>query len=200
MASPAYGTGEGEPVFLVIDSHSGSICTICVAFPKRYLLMSRTCSGLSVCGFVLLMFVVVGCRDTYDTYVDNAIKDYTEAIRLDPENVSAYTNRGFSWANKNEHDKAIEDYNEAIRLDPEYAKAYYYRGRTWNLKGELDKAIKDFNEAIRLDPEYANAYQYRSQVWQKKGDSAKAAKDVAKYHSFYTAKIEKAKHTQTQAK
>ena len=36
--------------------------------------------------------------------------------------------RGFSHAEKGDHDKAIADFTEAIRLDPKDADAYYYRG------------------------------------------------------------------------
>ena len=50
---------------------------------------------------------------------DKAIADYTEAIRLDPKDATAYDDRGNAWYAKNEYDKAIADYTEAIRLDPE---------------------------------------------------------------------------------
>ena len=36
--------------------------------------------------------------------------------------------RGWSHAEKGDHDQAIADYTEAIRLDPNYGLAYYNRG------------------------------------------------------------------------
>ena len=50
--------------------------------------------------------------------LDEAIADYSEAIRLNPKFVRAYYNRGIAWNAKGESDKAIADYNEAIRLNP----------------------------------------------------------------------------------
>jgi hypothetical protein len=38
--------------------------------------------------------------------LDNAIKDYDEAIRLDPKYTDAFFNRGFAWTVKKDYDKA----------------------------------------------------------------------------------------------
>ena len=56
------------------------------------------------------------CLEAKKEY-DKAIADYTEAIRLDPKNARAYTNRG-GLGRQEEYDKAIADFTEAIRLDP----------------------------------------------------------------------------------
>ena len=48
-----------------------------------------------------------------------AIKDYTEAIKLQPDDANKiYNNRGIAYAEKGEFEKAISDYTEAIRLNP----------------------------------------------------------------------------------
>jgi hypothetical protein len=44
---------------------------------------------------------------------DKAIRDYTEAIRLDPD---FYFNRGIAYAEKGEHDKAEADFTKAKEL------------------------------------------------------------------------------------
>jgi tetratricopeptide (TPR) repeat protein len=49
---------------------------------------------------------------------DKAIADYTDAIRRNPSDATAYFNRGLAWQSKQEYDKAIADYNKAIRLNP----------------------------------------------------------------------------------
>jgi tetratricopeptide (TPR) repeat protein len=88
---------------------------------------------------------------------DKAIRDYDEAIRLDPKYALAFNSRGNAWSNKKEYDKAIRDYDEAIRLDPKYALAYFNRGYAWYEKKEYDKAIRDFDQTLLLDPKYADA-------------------------------------------
>ena len=41
---------------------------------------------------------------------DKAIADYSEAIRLVPQNARAYSNRGDVWSAKRNYDKAIVDF------------------------------------------------------------------------------------------
>ena len=107
---------------------------------------------------------------------DNAIKDLTEAIRLDPQAVT-YNDRGLAWDAKKDYDQAIKDYDEAIRLDPKLVVAFNNRGNAWSDKKDYDKAIKDYNEAIRLDPKDPIAFNNRGIAWRNKKDYDKAIKD-----------------------
>jgi tetratricopeptide (TPR) repeat protein len=109
--------------------------------------------------------------------VELAIKDFSEAIRLDPKHGQAYSLRGNAWHEKEAYDKAIADYTEAIRLEPKWAGVYTNRGNSWSEKGEYDKAIADHSEAIRLDPKSAVAYANRGNSWVEKGEYDKAVAD-----------------------
>ena len=84
-----------------------------------------------------------------------AIADYTEAIRIDPQDEVAYYSRGDAWCLKEQYDKALADFDEAIRVEPGYVSAYRARGLTWSLTGKFDKALADFDEALRIDPKCA---------------------------------------------
>jgi tetratricopeptide (TPR) repeat protein len=88
----------------------------------------------------------------------HALADYTEAIRLDPQNAALRCNRGHAYRESNEPDKAIADFDEAIRLEPTDVAAYIERGATRGSQREFDKAIADFTEAIRLAPNLAEAH------------------------------------------
>jgi tetratricopeptide (TPR) repeat protein len=79
-----------------------------------------------------------------------AIAEYDEAIRLDPEYTEAYNNRGSAYAGLGQYQRAIQDFDEAIRLNPEYAEAYYNRGLTYKLQGKKSQAIADFEKFITL--------------------------------------------------
>ena len=82
--------------------------------------------------------------------------DFTEAIRIDPKSVPAYSHRGTTWVLKGQYDKAIADFTEVTRIDPSSAFAYGGRAIAWQMKREHHKAIDDFTEAIRLDPTNVN--------------------------------------------
>jgi len=86
---------------------------------------------------------------------ENAIKDLTEVIRLQPSDWS-YIARATAWASKGDQDRAIADCTEAIRMNPTRAAAFSNRGVFWKQKGELGKAIADYREAIRLDSKYTD--------------------------------------------
>jgi tetratricopeptide (TPR) repeat protein len=106
-----------------------------------------------------------------------AIKDFDEAIRLDPT-AAAYIQRGITLYTCAEYDRAMKDFDEAIRLDPMNAWAFNSRGRVWYAQEEYDKAIKDYGEAIQLDPRYVQAFYNRSKVWLSKSPNDKSSARV----------------------
>jgi len=90
-----------------------------------------------------------------------AISAYDQAIRLDPSNSDAYTNRGGAKSDMGQHEGAIQDCDEAIRLDPSNSVAYYNRGSAKNALKQHEEAIKDFDWAIHLDPSNSATYNNR---------------------------------------
>jgi tetratricopeptide (TPR) repeat protein len=83
--------------------------------------------------------------------LDQAIADFTEAIRIKPDWANVYDSRGCTYANKKEYDKAIADFNEAIRIYPEESMYFYHRGNVYEDKKNYSQAIADHTEAIRID-------------------------------------------------
>jgi tetratricopeptide (TPR) repeat protein/predicted small secreted protein len=108
---------------------------------------------------------------------DRAIADFTQAIRLDPDNAKAYKERGNAYYIKGDYDRAIADYTQAIRLDPDYALAYHNRGDAYSDKDDYDRAIADYTQAIRLNPDYASAYYSRGDAYSNKDDYDRAIAD-----------------------
>jgi len=87
---------------------------------------------------------------------DDAIADYTKAIALNPNDATAYSNRGVAYGSKGAFDRAIADYTKAIALKPNvalaYTLAYTNRGYTHEKKGDKEQAIADFRKALEIDP------------------------------------------------
>ena len=111
--------------------------------------------------------------------LEEVLSAYNEALRLNPDHVGAYTNRGIAKASLGRYQDAIADYNKAIRLKPDYPVAYYNRGVT-NIKlDQYQDATADFNEAIRLKPNYAEAYYNRGIVNAKTGQYQDAFADFS---------------------
>jgi tetratricopeptide (TPR) repeat protein len=109
---------------------------------------------------------------------DNAIADYNEAVRLDPDFADAFLGRALAWQNKKQYDKAIADFGQVIRLNPKDGQMYKMRGFLWILKRDYDKAITDYDEAVRLiEPKEAEPYNMRGFAWSIKKDYDKAIAD-----------------------
>ena len=108
---------------------------------------------------------------------DLAIEDFTEAIKLDPNNVTAYKFRGLSYFYKKDYDRAIAEYNQAIKLDPNNAEAYGLRGEAYFCKKDYDRAIADYTQAIKLAPNLKDIYTTRSNAYIEKGDYDRAIAD-----------------------
>jgi len=94
-----------------------------------------------------------------------AIEYLNNGIKLQPDSVDAYNNRGLAYGKLGQYQRAIEDFNKAIRLKPDYPDAYCNRGFSYVKLKQNQRAIKDFNKAIHLKPDYANAYSNRGTVY-----------------------------------
>jgi tetratricopeptide (TPR) repeat protein len=98
---------------------------------------------------------------------DDAIADYTAAIRIDPTCSPAFAARAQSWAMKHYREREIADYNEAIKLDPKNTGYRVARANSWSAQGMHDEALADFNEALRMEPNSAPIWVARGKEWQR---------------------------------
>ena len=98
--------------------------------------------------------------------------DYSQAIKLDPNNALAYANRGgaYAYMPTPDYGRALSDYNEAIKLDPNNALIYANRGDAYAYMPtpDYDRAISDYTRAIELDPDDLLAYKGRATAYMRK--------------------------------
>ncbi len=102
-------------------------------------------------------------EDKQRAHLARAIRDFSEAIRLDSKCAFALKLRGNAWRLMKEFDKALIDYNFAIELDSTESQYYLERGRAWWQMGEFANAVADYDEAVRLDPE--EGLEARGDAW-----------------------------------
>jgi hypothetical protein len=116
--------------------------------------------------------------------VDEKIRSYTEAIRIDPGFVNALFNRALTRERNGDLDGAIEDFSKVIRLKPNEANYYDCRGTCYLSKQDLKSALKDLNEAIRLDRNFGRAFYNRGVVLRAQGDEKSSRSDF-----YWAAKL-----------
>ena len=84
---------------------------------------------------------------------EEALAEYNEAIRLDPQFAVAYFNRGQTYFALGQPQKAVQDYAEAIRLNPDRAQVrlvYASRAMAYTLLGNDSEAQEDIGRAVEL--------------------------------------------------
>jgi tetratricopeptide (TPR) repeat protein len=108
---------------------------------------------------------------------DRAIPDYTESIKLDPNNVIAHAIRGACLVRKGNFDRALADLNEARRLNSNHVNTRNSFGFYYIARGEYDLALQELNEAIRANPQFLAAYKNRGIAYENKGELSAALSD-----------------------
>ena len=122
----------------------------------------------------LLLFVNVvncyGAKETADEFfergkkfssvenADQAIDNYSKAIKINPKFSKAYNNRGIAYILKKQYNLAVADFSKAIESDPKNGQAYNNRAIVYSYQGETDKARQDLHKAqslgIAVNPDF----------------------------------------------
>ncbi|GJN23735.1 hypothetical protein PR202_gb11411 [Eleusine coracana subsp. coracana] len=85
-----------------------------------------------------------------------ASKLYTEAIGLDPNDATLYSNRSLCHVKMGEATKALFDANTCIMMQPEWLKGYYRKGAALMSLKEYKGACDAFLAGMKLDPNNAD--------------------------------------------
>ena len=87
-----------------------------------------------------------------------AVDEFTQLIRMAPENPDAYKNRGVAYMKLGEYDLAIQDFEKTREILPDMKGLYSNLGVAWYYKGEYTKAIENYNREIELTPDNYYAF------------------------------------------
>ena len=108
-------------------------------------------------------FVGRGVAEARSGDFDQAIADFNQAVRLNPNQAEAYNYRGVTKARKGDSEGAIADFDQAVQLDPKYDNGYLNRGIVRQTKRDFGGALSDYvryNQLAsqRLPNDYVNLY------------------------------------------
>jgi tetratricopeptide (TPR) repeat protein len=92
-----------------------------------------------------------GALDELGSY-DEALRDYDEALELDPQSVIAMTNRAATFLKIEEFEAAAQDLQAVLLLDPDEGVARLNLGNLHNLREEFVLAIRELTRALRSLP------------------------------------------------
>ena len=114
--------------------------------------------------------------------LDEARKNYEQALRLNPKYPEALNNLGtVHYARKN-YRRAISFYNRALKLTPDSASIYSNLGTAQFARKKYEEAALSYQTALKLDPE---VFEHRSSYGVLLQE--RTVQERAKFH-FYLAK------------
>lgn len=102
---------------------------------------------------------------------DEAIKDYTAALKLDKTNIPAWIARGQALCREGNFKTSFQDFSKAISLDPKSHAAYYGRAKTLLEQGSVETARSDIEQAISLSPSRSRYHALAAQIASKEGNT-----------------------------
>lgn len=112
--------------------------------------------------------------------LEEAVKEYRQAIRLDPTGVQAYTNLAEVQLIQGKYDEAFGTLALASGNLPDNPLIFLTRGKIYELQGDLAKAAQDYREAIRLYPQLSQAHVRLADVLSARGEIPEA---IAEYEA-----------------
>ena len=107
-----------------------------------------------------------------------AIRIFTKAIRVDPDDPAAYFYRGLSFREQKKYDQAIRDFTQAIRLDSRQPASFYNRALVYGMIGDFESALQDYEDCVRLSPENPLCYAWRAAAYEALNEFEKAEADL----------------------
>src|SRR6058998_4307811 len=94
----------------------------------------------------------------------DAINDYSEALKLTSQDVRIYEQRAAVEMKIQDYDKALADYSEVIKLKPNEARYLNYRAYIYELKKDLKNSMADTDKVLKVDPNNPEAKSRKSRL------------------------------------
>jgi len=85
------------------------------------------------------------------SYVE-AVKWFSEAIKLDNANHVLYSNRSGAYAAQGKYVEAFEDAKKTVQLKQDWAKGYSRMGTALVGLHKFDEAIAEYEKGLKLEP------------------------------------------------
>ncbi|MFX1396842.1 MAG: tetratricopeptide repeat protein [Promethearchaeota archaeon] len=86
----------------------------------------------------------------------DAIERFDKALKIDPEYIEAWGNKGAALAFLNKYNEAAECYDKSLEIDPNFSVAWYNKACLESLRNNKEDSIKFLKKALNLEKEYIN--------------------------------------------
>jgi len=85
-------------------------------------------------------------------------------LKINPNYVQAFFNRGNAYRHLKEYDNAISDYSAVLKINPNSYQVFFNRSIAYANIKEYDKAIADIEAVLRVNPNYPRAKELLEEI------------------------------------
>jgi protein O-mannosyl-transferase len=101
--------------------------------------------------------------------LDAAIKQFSEVLKHDPNNLNAHISIGLALGYKQNFEEAISHFRKAIEINPKIVEAYNSLAVALTYTGKIEEAIIQLEKAIKINPKFAKAHNTLGVILAKTG-------------------------------
>lgn len=87
-----------------------------------------------------------------DQKYPEAVEQYTESIRRNPDDHKVYSNRAACYTKLAAFNEALKDAEKCIEMDPTFVKGYSRKGHVEFFTKQFDKALETYQAGLKVDP------------------------------------------------
>ena len=113
---------------------------------------------------------------------EDAIADYDESLRLNPNQPNVFYRRGVALAAAARYAEAVADFDQALSMDPTLDVIYSLRGEAQHKREQYTEALADYDQSLQLFPDGAVRIHRRGLARYALEQFEEAAEDFAKSH------------------
>ena len=107
---------------------------------------------------------------TKNQQFQDAVTDYTEAIKIKSNEPRLYEERAYAEMKIYAYDKALADYDELIKLKPKEVRYYNFRGYIYEAKEDNHNAMAETEKALQIDPNNQEAKERKQRLERKEAE------------------------------
>ena len=111
---------------------------------------------------------------------DNAIKDYDQFIKYNPDDFRGYINRGIVNLEKEDFENSLIDLRKGLEINPNDQIGHSFMADLKKELGNLEEAILSMEKAIEIDPKNGYYFQKKGSLYFDLDNYEKAERDYTK--------------------
>ena len=118
--------------------------------------------------------LISGYVNAHNHEYEAAVRDFTQALAVDPKMAVGYMNRGYVYNDMRLASKAEADFREALKLNPQYGEARLGLAYALVQLRRPTPALKEAELAMRLLPESASLHLVKAEAYRQRAMLSRA--------------------------